>query len=103
MCAARGPFLPAAAMIVAVVMPIMFVLRPLKNSIKTLKLVDFKQILYLLLSIVKNIEIQVMLIGAWLESVPGQSALPMLLGLERLRKIRLVWVLIIEKSCNLDV
>jgi hypothetical protein len=34
-----GQFLPAAAMVVAVVTPVVFVLRLLKNAIKTLKLV----------------------------------------------------------------
>ncbi len=36
---ARGAFLPAAAMVVVVVMPVVFVLRLLKNAIRTLKLV----------------------------------------------------------------
>ncbi len=36
---ARGPFPPAAAMVVAVVTPVVFVLRLLKNKIKTLKIV----------------------------------------------------------------
>ena len=35
----RGPFLPAAAMVVVVVMPVVFVLRLLKSAIKSLKLV----------------------------------------------------------------
>jgi hypothetical protein len=38
MWGARGPFPPAAAMVVAVVTPVVFVLRLLKNAIKTLKL-----------------------------------------------------------------
>jgi hypothetical protein len=43
MWGARGPFPLAAAMVVAVVMPVVFVIRLLKNAIKTLKLVVFKQ------------------------------------------------------------
>jgi hypothetical protein len=43
MWSARGPFPTAAAMVVAVVMPVVFVLRLLKNAIKTLKLVVCKQ------------------------------------------------------------
>jgi hypothetical protein len=39
---ARGPFLPTAAMVVAVVMPVVFVLRRLKSAIKTLKLLVCK-------------------------------------------------------------
>jgi hypothetical protein len=40
---ARGPFPPAAAMVVVVVMPVVFVLRLLKNAIKTLKFVVCEQ------------------------------------------------------------
>jgi hypothetical protein len=40
---ARGPFPPAAAMVAVVVMPVVFVLRLLKNAIITPKLVVFKQ------------------------------------------------------------
>jgi hypothetical protein len=36
---ARGPFLPAAAMVVAVVMPVVFCVRLLKIATKTLKLI----------------------------------------------------------------
>ncbi len=43
-------------------------LRLLKNTIKTLKLVVCKQCLYLLLFIVKHIAIHVMLIVAWRET-----------------------------------
>jgi hypothetical protein len=39
----RGPFLPAVAIVVAVVLPFVFVLRLLKSAIKTLKLVACKQ------------------------------------------------------------
>jgi hypothetical protein len=49
MWGARGPFPPAAAMVVVVVMPVVFVLRLLKNAIKTLKLVVCNQCLYVLL------------------------------------------------------
>jgi hypothetical protein len=45
-----GPFPPVVAMVVAVVTPVVSVLRLLKNAIKTLKLVACKQCLYLLLS-----------------------------------------------------
>jgi hypothetical protein len=44
MWGARGPFPPTAAMVVAVVMPVAFVLRLLKSAIKTLKLVVCKQL-----------------------------------------------------------
>jgi hypothetical protein len=37
MWGAMGPFLPEAAMVVAVVTPVVLVLRLLKNAIKTLK------------------------------------------------------------------
>ncbi len=43
MWGARGPFPLAAAMVVAVVMPVVFVLRLLKKEIKTLKLVNCYQ------------------------------------------------------------
>jgi hypothetical protein len=47
----RGPFLPEVAMVVAVVTPVVFVLRLLKNAIKTVKLVvckqSFKSLLYI--------------------------------------------------------
>jgi hypothetical protein len=43
MWGARGKFLLVAAMVVAVVTPVMFVLRLLKNAIKTLKLVACNQ------------------------------------------------------------
>ncbi len=49
---ARGPFPLAAAMVVAVVMVVVFVLRLLKNAVKTLILVFCKQCLYLLLYII---------------------------------------------------
>ncbi len=38
-----GPLLPAAAMVVVVVTPVVFVLRLLKNAIKKLKLVVCEQ------------------------------------------------------------
>jgi hypothetical protein len=45
MWGARGPFPPAAAMVVVVVMPVVFVLRLLKKEIKTLKLVgDYRKV-----------------------------------------------------------
>jgi hypothetical protein len=69
---AGGPYLPAGAMVVAVGMPVVFVLRLLHNAIKTMKLVVCQQCLFLLLYIVKHkhIAIQVMLIVAWPEPKP---------------------------------
>jgi hypothetical protein len=61
MWGARGPFPPAAAMGVGVVMPVVFVLWLLKNAIETLKLVVCELILYYLLFIVKHITIHVTL------------------------------------------
>jgi hypothetical protein len=58
----RGPFPPAAAMVVVVVMPVVFVLWLLKNAMKTLKLVVCKLIFYYLPYIVKHITIHVTLI-----------------------------------------
>ncbi len=68
MCGARRLFLLTAAVAVSVVMPVVFVLRLLKNAIKTLKLVTCKQCLFLLLYIVKHIAIHVTLIVVWPES-----------------------------------
>ena len=47
MWGARGPFPPAAAMVVAVVTPVVFVLKLPKKEIKTLKLVGGYQKVYL--------------------------------------------------------
>jgi hypothetical protein len=58
MWGARGPFPPAAAMVVAAVPPVVFVLRLLKNAF-------CKQSLYLVLFIVKHIRIV-----AWPEPKP---------------------------------
>ncbi len=53
-------------MVVAVVTPVVFVLRLLRNAIKTLKLVVCKKIIvYYSLYTVKNITIYVTLIVAW--------------------------------------
>ncbi len=60
----RGQFPLAAAMVVAVVMPVVFVIRLLKLSIKTLTLVVCNQFLYELLCIVKHILFHVLLIVA---------------------------------------
>jgi hypothetical protein len=70
MLGARGPFLLAMAMVVAVVMPIVFVLRLLKNSIKTLKIFFSKKLLYLLLYTVKHIKCHVTLIVVWSKPEP---------------------------------
>jgi hypothetical protein len=47
MWGARGPFLPAAAMVVAVVTPVVFCAKVLNKEIKTLKLVGGYQKAYL--------------------------------------------------------
>ncbi len=47
MWGARGPFLPAAAMVVAVVMPVVFCAKATEKEIKTLKLVGGCQKVYL--------------------------------------------------------
>ncbi len=71
MWGARGPFPPAVAMVVVVVMPVVFVLWLLKiNSIKKLILVACKLILHYLLYIIKHIKIHVMLILLWPEPKP---------------------------------
>jgi hypothetical protein len=61
MWGARGPFPPAAAIVVAVVMPVVFVLRLLKNAIKLLKLVVCSQNFHFITIIVKHTTIQVTL------------------------------------------
>jgi hypothetical protein len=63
----KGQFLAAAVMVVVVVTPVVFVLRLLKNAIKTLKLVVCNQCVYVLLYIVKHIAIHVKHIVVWLE------------------------------------
>jgi hypothetical protein len=67
-----GPFSPAVAMVVAVVMPVVSVLRLLKNAIKTLKLVVCKQNLYFFVYIVKHkhIAIHGTLVVVWPEPKP---------------------------------
>ncbi len=70
MWGARGPFPLVMAMVVAVVTPVVFVLWLLKNSIKTLKLVVCKLILYNLPCIEKPIAIHVRLIVSWPEPEP---------------------------------
>jgi hypothetical protein len=70
MWGARGPFFPAAAMVVAVVTPVVIVLGLLKITKKTLLLVVYKQCLYLLLCIVKHITTHVMLIVVWPKPEP---------------------------------
>jgi hypothetical protein len=69
MWGARGPFLPAAAMVVAVVTPVVFMLRLLKNA-KTLDKLFLNKKIYLLQYIVKHTTIHVTLIVAWLEPKP---------------------------------
>jgi hypothetical protein len=66
----KGPFPPTAAMVVAVMTPVVFVLRLLKNAIKTHKLVVCKQFMYLSICIVKPVAIHAMLIVVWPEPKP---------------------------------
>ncbi len=63
----KGPFPLAAAMFVAVVTPVVLVLRLLNSAIKTLKLVVCKQTYNFLLCIAKHTTIHVTLIVAWPE------------------------------------
>jgi hypothetical protein len=67
MWAARGPFLTAVVMVVAVVTPVVFVLRLLKGAIKILKLVVCKQKFHFITIILKHNTIHVTLIVAWPE------------------------------------
>jgi hypothetical protein len=55
MWGAGGQFPPAAAMVVAVVMPVVFCNKATENCIKTIKLVVWIQFFYVLLHIVKHI------------------------------------------------
>ncbi len=69
MWGARGPFPPVAAMVVAVVMPVVFCAKAteiLKNA-KKLKLIVFIANFYLKLYIVKHIKIHISLIVVWPE------------------------------------
>jgi hypothetical protein len=65
MWGARGPFPPAAAMVVAVVMPVVFYAKAteLKNAMKTLKLV-FPNNNFINYYIVKHIVVHIPLIAA---------------------------------------
>jgi hypothetical protein len=63
----RGPFLLVAAMVVAVVMPVVFCNKATKSLVKTLELVFCNHFLYVLLYIVKHIAVHVSLIIAWPE------------------------------------
>ncbi len=65
MWGARGPFLPAAAMVVAVVTPVVFCAKATEKCNKTLKVVVCKQCLYTIKYIVTNITIHVTLIVVW--------------------------------------
>ncbi len=67
MWGARGPFPLVAAMVVAVVTPVVFCLRLLKKEMKTLKLVGGYQKVYLLLYVIKHIVIHILLIVVWPE------------------------------------
>jgi hypothetical protein len=59
-----GPFLPAAAMVVAVVMPVVFCNKATENWNKNNKISCLQSIFYVLLHIVKNIAVHVTLIVA---------------------------------------
>jgi hypothetical protein len=65
MWGAREPFPPAAAMVVAVVTPVVFCTKAAETFNKTLKLVVCNQFSYELLYIVKHIIINISLIVAW--------------------------------------
>ena len=67
MWGARGPFLPAAAMVVVVVMPVVFCAKATEKRNKTLKLVGGYQKVHLLLYVIKHIVIHTSLIVAWPE------------------------------------
>jgi hypothetical protein len=67
MWGARGPFLPAAAMVVAVVMPVVFCAKATEKRNKTLNLAGGYQKVYLKQYIVKHIVIHKSLIVAWPE------------------------------------
>jgi hypothetical protein len=70
MWGARGQFLPAGAMVVVFVMPVVFCAKATEIFNKTLNLVFCKQCFYLLLCIAKHIAIHVMLIVAWPKPEP---------------------------------
>jgi hypothetical protein len=75
MWGARGPFPPAAAMVVAVVMPVVLCNKATENFNKNTKTSCCNQYLYELLYIVKHIMIHVSLVVAWtkLELYGGRS------------------------------
>jgi hypothetical protein len=70
MWGARGPFPPAAAMVVMVLTQVVFVLRLLKDAIKILTLVVCKQKFHFINIILKHTTIHVRLIVAWPEPGP---------------------------------
>jgi hypothetical protein len=76
MWGARGPFLPPAAMVVAVVMPVVFCNKATENFNKTLKLVVCNQFFYVLLYIEKHIAVHITLIVAWPETALCSVASP---------------------------
>ncbi len=67
MWGARGQFPPAAAMIVAVVTPVVFCAKATEKRTKTLKLFGGCQKVYLLLYVIRHIVIHISLIVAWPE------------------------------------
>jgi hypothetical protein len=67
MWGARGPTPPAAAMLVAVVTPVVFCNKATESFNKTPNLVVCNQCWYVLLCIVNHIIIHVLLIVAWTE------------------------------------
>jgi hypothetical protein len=62
-----GPFLPAAAMVVVVVMPVVFCNKAIENCNKYNKISCLDSFFCVLLHIVKHIAVQVTLIVAWPE------------------------------------
>ncbi len=67
MWGAGGPFPPAAAMVVAVVTPVVFCNKATENSNKNNKICCLYSFFYVLLHFVKHIAVHVTLIVAWLE------------------------------------
>ncbi len=67
MWGARGPFPPAVAMVVAVVMPVVFCAMATEKSNKNTKISCFETIILSKLYIVKHIVIHTLLIVAWPE------------------------------------
>jgi hypothetical protein len=67
MWGAGGPFPPAAAMVVAVVMPVVFCNKATENCNKNNKISYLDSFFYVLLHIVRHIAVHITLIVAWPE------------------------------------